>query len=59
MKNRDSDVAANATASQSGKSQTLVLQPADWDAFLRMLDDPAEPTPALIALMKRAPPWEE
>ncbi len=41
------------------EQQVMVLQPKEWDQFVRMLDEPAEPTPALKALMAQKPPWKE
>ena len=35
------------------------LEPEQHDAFVRALDNPAEPGPKLRALMRRVPAWEK
>ena len=37
----------------------FVLDGADYDAFVKVLDNPPTPGPKLKALMQRKPPWEE
>lgn len=38
--------------------QTMLLEEA-WNAFMRDLDSPAKPIPALAAILKRKPLWEQ
>lgn len=39
--------------------RVTVLSPEAYDAFLDALENPKPPGPALIALMRRQPPWPE
>jgi uncharacterized protein (DUF1778 family) len=48
-----------ATVLALSEQQVILLEPEDWDEFIRMLNEPAEPSPALKALMARKPPWKE
>lgn len=47
---------ADAAALASLEQQVILLEPEEWDAFVRILDGAGEPTPALKALMARKPP---
>lgn len=37
----------------------FMLNPAEWDAFHQVLDNPPAPNERLKALMARKPPWRE
>lgn len=43
----------------SDKPEVLVISDAAFNKLTEVLEAPAEPTPALVALMKRKPRWAE
>ncbi|MEZ4705785.1 MAG: DUF1778 domain-containing protein [Caldilineaceae bacterium] len=52
------DAATQAAENALLDQRLFALNAAQWDAFLQMLDAPAQPNAALAQLMATRPPWE-